>query len=107
MLKVKIFKVKPAIEFLINELDNTDYLPQQIKISKVISYLQEILQSVGIVIESYKKKFEGPRLELKIKNLSETETEYDGPQLTMNEIDRLSEITADNLLMIDFLVKDW
>lgn len=111
MSKVIIGNLKPAIEYLTILLDMTDSLLMQIKISKVISALSSYFDSaapIGLIVESYKRRYDSEsRREFKLKALLETEIDYDGPFFTLDEINQMPSITADDLNTIDFLIEDW
>ncbi len=111
MSKVTIGKLRPAIEYLTQLLDKTDLLLMQIKISKVISELSKYFSSaapVGLIVESYKRRYDNEsRLEMKLQKLFGAEIDYEGPVFTLDEINQLPEITADDLIVIDFLIRDW
>lgn len=108
---IKIKDIKPAISYLTEVLDKIDSMPLQLRISKVISKLSDMFNGsapIGLVVDSYKRKYgETSKLELKLKEFWETETEYDGPLLAIEDVNRMPEITVDNLTTIDFLIKDW
>lgn len=111
MSKVIVNDLKPAIEYLTEVLDKTESLLIQIKLSKIISHLSNYFGGsapVSLIVESYKRRYgDSARLESKLEKLLKTEIEYDGPTLTQDDINQMPEITADDLIKIDFLIKDW
>ena len=102
----KINQLRLAHSFLIEKID-VNPIGINLKIASIVSYIENLFGGnapIGLIVEKIKSKYKDSKQ--KLEELSETEIDYEGPFLTIKDLDYFKGLTPSDFLAIEFLVKE-